>query len=525
MNRYFGLHTLEGEWHALLPRYLFIASRVENARILDIGCGSGLGSSLLLELGARAVDAIDHRPAVLELARMKHAKQGLDFHVMLWEELDFAENSFDIILCLDPSSPVTDPNLLREVRRVLKPNGEYICAIERRTIQGIESLLPRYGYAQAAEQVDINEPNSRVPQVGELSRHFGRVLPFTQRPQLSFVFDYAQTSDTPADVPVEGRREGEDDAVVVQAPENQGGERWLHVEKSLCSNESEIAGVELWLCGNDQPPAPRLLEVRLPYYSLTERMKILFQDIQSNPPNKQAIFDELLEEGTLPEEDISTTTELAPTRREEVTQVRSRYDVFEAPPAQPPELARPALQLDQLDAHLTELDGLHKRIKSDFARLLFETTEQFQQRADHLEHVITSLNTSASDKDARISELVERVAELEAQLAQQRSPGDTIHGFTEREDETMITRQFIRADIDKALDSHDSDAVEEDGVAPALEGAPADTEPSAALEGELELVIEEDALSLDPPSIDGDSEDEVDPPTSEFLPDPSDEEA
>lgn len=124
MNRYFGLHTLEGEWHALLPRYMLLAERVRNRRILDIGCGSGLGSSLLLELGAESVVAIDHRPAVLELARIKHAKQGLDFHVMLFEELEFDDESFDIILCLDTSSPVTDPNLLREVTRVLREGGE-----------------------------------------------------------------------------------------------------------------------------------------------------------------------------------------------------------------------------------------------------------------------------------------------------------------------------------------------------------------------------------------------------------------
>jgi len=56
MNRYFGVHVLDGEWHALLPRYLMLAHRIDGKRILDIGCGTGIGSSLLLELGAERVD-------------------------------------------------------------------------------------------------------------------------------------------------------------------------------------------------------------------------------------------------------------------------------------------------------------------------------------------------------------------------------------------------------------------------------------------------------------------------------------
>ena len=38
---------------------------------------------------------------------------------MFPESLDFPNASFDLIVCLDPASPVTDPNLLREVRRLL----------------------------------------------------------------------------------------------------------------------------------------------------------------------------------------------------------------------------------------------------------------------------------------------------------------------------------------------------------------------------------------------------------------------
>src|SRR6056297_2037502 len=143
MNRYFGTHTLEGEWHSLLPRYLLLGERIAGSRVLDVGCGTGIGSSLLLELGAESVHGIDHRPEVLQLAKVKHDKQGLDFHVMFWEELNFPDDHFDMVVCLDPASPITDPHLLMEVRRVLCAGGEYICALERTKVSGLEEILPR----------------------------------------------------------------------------------------------------------------------------------------------------------------------------------------------------------------------------------------------------------------------------------------------------------------------------------------------------------------------------------------------
>lgn len=294
MNRYFGLHTLEGEWHALLPRYLMLSNRVRGARVLDVGCGSGLGSSLLLELGAQMVDAIDHRPGVLELARMKHAKQGLDFHVMLWEELGFPDDTFDLVICLDPSSPVTDPNLLREVRRVLKPGGEYACAIELRNVRGLEEVLPRYGYTNPAEHVDINRGNSTVPQLGELSNYFEAVQRYPQRPIYGYVFDNPPAEERPGVVSAESRRIADDGTERVAASETralkakespmreaQGAERFIDVDKTLCTSEADVAGVELLLCGGDGLQPLRLREVRLPYYSLTERLSMLVQDLQS----------------------------------------------------------------------------------------------------------------------------------------------------------------------------------------------------------------------------------------------------
>ena len=454
MNRYFGLHTLEGEWHALLPRYMFMAESVQGARILDIGCGNGLGASLLLELGAGGVDAIDHRPAVLELARMKHAKEGLDFHVMLWEELDFPEDTFDIILCLDPSSPVTDPNLLREVRRVLRPGGQYVCAIERKNIQGIESLLPRYGYTDTAERVDINQSTTRVPQIGEISRHFRRVHTIIQRPQYSFAFDLAASTRAEPSTGRESRRLGQEEALHLgEVPELELPERWLKVERAFCTADSEDASVELWFCGDDALAPPSLHEIRIPYYSLVTRLRQMLNDLQSRQraghTSGQEVFDELLEAGdeqTESFEDAKQTGELPmPRFEEETTQVRAR-----PLPAQA-EHIRPTLQLEQLDAHLSELNSLHRRIKTDFDRLFFETSALFEDRDDAMKRSLAQLKpaTTPPETQAYITSLEARVAQLEAQLALQAEPQAPLQAspHTPAPLEHATTKEFVRSEL------------------------------------------------------------------------------
>lgn len=297
MNRYFGLHTLEGEWHALLPRYVLLAERVRGKHVLDIGCGTGIGSSLLLEVGAEMVDAIDHRPAVLELGRMKHAKPGLDFHVMFWEELDFPDDTFDVIVCLDPASPVTDPSLLQEVKRVLKPDGEYICSLERKTLPGIESILPRYGYAESGEKIDLFRTSARAPQLGELQNQFKHVQSVLQRPVLSFVFDIDDQTG-PGDAVRKIDESGESGTWLQAAPGAETG-RWVPSDPRLCANETEIGANAILFCSQQETALPPLAEIHLPYYSLVERLGQVIHDLQTAPMresgNADSVFDEVIE--------------------------------------------------------------------------------------------------------------------------------------------------------------------------------------------------------------------------------------
>ncbi len=390
MNRYFGLHILEGEWHSLLPRYLLLADRVEGRRILDIGCGSGIGASLLLELGASVVDAIDHRPAVLELARMKHAKPGLDFHVMFWEELDFGDDTFDMVLCLDPSSPITDPSLLQEVGRVLKPGGEYVCAIERKTIDGLELLLPRYGYTDAAEAIDLHGGSERPPQVGELQKFFSRTASVVQRPVLSFVFEGAASSVPPV------------------------------VDDQFRQRDDDDAAVEVWFCGGEDLTPPPTREVRLPYFSLVTRLNQVINELQMRQIRGQheaePLFDEILDDGPSEvfERERENTNEyrlvsLADT--ETKTKVRAlRNDLGDAPDslADSPTLLRndPRLEStrDALESQLSELAALYQQVRHEFQSVVHDAQTALEERDRYIEHLVGTVqswqNRFDSDADA-----------------------------------------------------------------------------------------------------------------------------
>lgn len=375
MNRYFGLHTLEGEWHSLLPRYLLLGERVAGRRILDIGCGSGIGSSLLLELGATMVDAIDHRPAVLELARMKHAKPGLDFHVMFWEELNFEDDTFDLVLCLDPSSPVTDPSLLQEVRRVLKPAGQYVCAIERKTLEGLETLLPRYGYADAAESIDLHVASERPPQVGELQSTFASTAVVEQRPVVSFRFG-AAADDTPA-----------------------------VVDDRLSRRDDDEAAVQLWFCSDEELVAPAAHEIRLPYYSLVDRLSQVINDLQMRQVRRQEegqpFFDEILDDGPSEvfERERQPTNEYRTISRVDDAPTRTRLPAIRddlgdqtatlhrvAPVAAEPVYG--ADYRDGLEAQLQELAALYQQVRHEFQSVVRDAQQALEERDRYIEHLV-----------------------------------------------------------------------------------------------------------------------------------------
>ncbi|HUT35639.1 MAG TPA: methyltransferase domain-containing protein [Planctomycetota bacterium] len=108
-------------------------------RALDVGCGSGVVAHFLAEQGA-VVDAVDTNEEALRFARAQFAMADLRFHLGPANEMAFADESFDLIVCMEliehlPARQVVD--LLGLVRRLLRPEGVLLV-----TTPNYQSLWP-----------------------------------------------------------------------------------------------------------------------------------------------------------------------------------------------------------------------------------------------------------------------------------------------------------------------------------------------------------------------------------------------
>lgn len=127
--------------HDINPlRVGYIDSRATLAgkRVLDVGCGGGILSEALAQLGAE-VTGIDATPAPLAVARMHMKDSGLQINYQLATAEAFAvENPdrFDIVTCLELLEHVPKPDsVVMACQRLVKPGGDVFFATLNRNLK------------------------------------------------------------------------------------------------------------------------------------------------------------------------------------------------------------------------------------------------------------------------------------------------------------------------------------------------------------------------------------------------------
>ncbi|NOY59303.1 MAG: methyltransferase domain-containing protein [Calditrichaeota bacterium] len=103
----------------LLSRFI----NLHNAKILDIGCGTGGISIALAKAGAK-VTAVDPDAGKIETLKSAVGGVEIDARVGLAENLNFQSFSFDAVVLLDVLEHVLDPDIvLQKLYGLLKKNG------------------------------------------------------------------------------------------------------------------------------------------------------------------------------------------------------------------------------------------------------------------------------------------------------------------------------------------------------------------------------------------------------------------
>jgi SAM-dependent methyltransferase len=131
VSEFTGERVIPGEvnddlWAEHIARYAFAARLASNARVLDIGCGTGYGTAELAQR-ARSAMGIDVSADAIAYAREHYPIPNATFLAASATALPFSSASFDLLTAFEVIEHLDDwHNLLIEARRLLHPNGTFL---------------------------------------------------------------------------------------------------------------------------------------------------------------------------------------------------------------------------------------------------------------------------------------------------------------------------------------------------------------------------------------------------------------
>ncbi len=112
-----------------LYHYLVSILDVPGKEILEVGSGRGGGANYIRKyLRPEKITGLDIAHNAIKLSNERHSTAGLTFVQGNAERLPFADESFDVVINVESCHAYGSvPAFLKEVKRVLRPGGYFLC--------------------------------------------------------------------------------------------------------------------------------------------------------------------------------------------------------------------------------------------------------------------------------------------------------------------------------------------------------------------------------------------------------------
>ncbi|MCK5072853.1 MAG: class I SAM-dependent methyltransferase [Bacteriovoracaceae bacterium] len=131
-------------------RYQYSIHLVNGKTILDMACGSGFGSELILKNNAASLCAVDLSDEALEKTRTRLKKFGSKNYIVEKQDgtnLNYEDEAFDVIFSIETVEHINNyKKFLSELERVLQKSGHLIISTPNAKITKPINGIPRNAF-------------------------------------------------------------------------------------------------------------------------------------------------------------------------------------------------------------------------------------------------------------------------------------------------------------------------------------------------------------------------------------------
>lgn len=126
-----------------LARYRYASQYVLDKNVLDIACGSGYGTRLMRDAGARQVWGVDISGEAMRYAMAHHLCAGVMYCQGDCMDIPFPDKHFDVVVSFETLEHVDrSDKLVAEAARVLKDDGTFIVSTPNKAISSPGREVP-----------------------------------------------------------------------------------------------------------------------------------------------------------------------------------------------------------------------------------------------------------------------------------------------------------------------------------------------------------------------------------------------